>query len=133
MKYTVPGNSEITRKLLGLCQAEEIDRVAAHHLVLLVRRHAGEIFFNNAYGIRPVGFLVRKIGAPDEAIHVHFVAQLDPDPIELKAPEAMLADVFAWRAAQRLKSQKALGPPVMAGLTPLRPPPEGKEPAQFGF
>src|SRR5512132_2428321 len=84
---------------------------------------------------------MRKIRAPDETIDVDLVAQLNTDPIELKAPQAMLANVLARQTAQRFEAEQALGPSdvtVIAHVGRLQKkgdPPDlifGKEDAQCG-
>ena len=77
---------------------KEFHGVAADHFMFLCRWHAGKISFNNAHGFGPVRFLVGKIRAPDKTIDVDLVAQLDANPVELKPPKAMLADVLSWQA-----------------------------------
>ena len=79
----------------SLCQMKKLDGVAADHFVFFRIGHAGEVSLDNAHGFGPVGFLMRKIGAPDQPIDVDFVAQLNPDAIELKTPQAVLANVLA--------------------------------------
>src|SRR5712692_8148598 len=91
--------------------------VTAHHLVLFLLRHAGEISFDHIHGLGPVRLLVRKIGAPDKTIDINLVAQLDANPIELKTPQTVLADVFARGPRQRPEAQKSLRPTIMAIIT----------------
>src|SRR5262245_19540482 len=96
--------SIVVHEELRLRQMKKLDGVTADHLVFFRFRHAGEVSFNNIHGVGPVGFLMRKVRAPDQAIDIDLVAQLDPDPIELKSPKAMLADVLARPTVQRLET-----------------------------
>src|SRR5262245_26831527 len=88
---------------LRLLQMKKLDGIAADHLVFFRFRHAGEISLYHTHGFGPVGLLMWKIRAPDKPIDVDFVAQLDPDSIELEPPETMFTDVFARRTLQRLE------------------------------
>jgi hypothetical protein len=49
---------------------------------------------------------VQKIKTPDETVDVDFVAQLDADPIELKAPEAVLADDLTGGRVRGVKPRR---------------------------
>ena len=112
---------------------EEIDGIAAHHFVFFILRYAGEIPFDNREGFRPVGFLVRKIRAPDEMVDVDLVTQLDADAIELKPPQAMLAYVFARWTAEGLEAEQAFGPPDMTVVAHVRCLQEKGDPANLIF
>jgi hypothetical protein len=89
-------------------------RVAADHFVFFFFRHAGKVFLDDLQRLGPVGFLVRKIRAPHQSIDVDLVAQLDADPVELKPPVALFADVFARRTAERFEAEQTLRPTMMA-------------------
>src|SRR4029077_4032002 len=99
---------------------KEFYGVAADHFVFLYRWHAGEVSFNNPHGFGPVRFLVGEIRAPDKTIDIDLVAQLDANPIELKPPKAMLADVLARQGTERFEAEQALGPPDMAIVAHVR-------------
>ena len=77
-------------------------------------RYAGEVFLNDLERVGPVGLLVREVGSPQEHVDANLVAQLDADSVELKAPQAMFADVFARRPLQWFESKQPLGPVVVA-------------------
>ena len=55
---------------LRLYEMEELDGVTANHFVFFIFRHAFEVSFDDAHGIGPVGFLMRKVGSPDQMIEV---------------------------------------------------------------
>src|SRR5262245_16008641 len=96
---------------------KKLDGVAADHLIFFRFRHAGKVSLYHTHGFGPVGLLMRKIRAPDQAINIDLVAQLDPDPIKLESPKTMLTDVLARRTVQRLETQQALGPANVAIIT----------------
>src|SRR5262245_2011003 len=96
--------SLVVHEELRLRQMKKLDGVAADHLVFFRFRHADKVSFNNIHGVGPVGFLMRKVRAPDQAIHIDLVTQLDPDPIELESPKAMFADVLARQTVQRFET-----------------------------
>ena len=78
-------------------QTEKLHGVAADHFMFVRFRHPGKVFVDDLERVGPVGFLVRKVGAPQQLVNADFMAQLDADAVELKPPETMLADVFARR------------------------------------
>src|SRR5689334_22619502 len=57
---------------------------------------------------------MREVGGPDHAVRVEMAAQLDADAVVLEAPVAVLADVLAGEALQRLDVQEPLGPGIVA-------------------
>src|SRR5262244_4286484 len=118
---------------LLLLQMKKLDGVATDHLVFFRFRHADKVSFNNIHGVGPVGFLMRKVRAPDQAIDIDLVAQLDPDPVELKSPKAMLTDIFARQTGQRLETEQALGPANVAIITDVGPLQEKGNPPNLVF
>src|SRR6266508_3941096 len=93
---------------------EKLDGVAAHHSAFFVFGYAGEILVDDFQRLGPVGLLMGKVGAPHQPVDVDLVAQLDTDPVKLKAPQAVLANVFTGQMAERLEAEQALGPAMVA-------------------
>src|SRR5262245_32943131 len=110
---------------------KELHSIAADHLIFFQFRHTGEVSFNNVHGFGPVGFLMRKIRAPDETIDIDLVAQLNADSIELKSPQAMRADVLARQTAQRFETEQALRPSDVAVIAHVRRLQEKGNPADL--
>src|SRR4051794_24163546 len=60
--------------------------------------------------MRPGGYHMGKITAPDDVVHADLVAQLDADRIVIKSPVAPLLDVLARPPIESGNPEVALGP-----------------------
>src|SRR5215467_1733382 len=125
---------------LNLGQAEEIRRVLHGHLAHLVSGHAPEVVLQHLMRFWPVGFLVREVVRPDQAIDVQVMTVVDARAVALEPPIEIFIDQLAGLAGKRLDTVVALGPADVAviacvgHLHEVRNPADrvlGKEDAEF--
>src|SRR5581483_6197692 len=127
--------------LLLEIQLEELNGIAAQHLIPLSFGDVRIDFVDQLGRARELALHVREVGGEHQAVHADVVPNLDRYPLALDAPLDVALDVVAGRLLQGLQPQVSLAPEdvalvlQVAVLEPERQPADtrlGHEDPQLG-